>query len=131
MIVGTGIYQLLSGDADVSAEVGTRIYPALAAQQPTMPFITYEVIQVSPSDTKDGGSTVDEVRTEVITYAATYGAAAALSEKVRTALDRQNATNEISSIQSIQFTDAQNELLDSPRRFLVVQDYKIRQIRTA
>lgn len=129
MTVGTSIYQLLSNDAAVTAEVGTRIYPALAAQQPTLPFITYEVIQVTPSDTKDGSSTLDEVRAEVVIYAATYGAAAALSEKVRTALDRQNASNEISSIGSIQFTDAQNELLDSPRRYLVVQDYKIRQIR--
>lgn len=129
MTVGTSIFQLLSNDAAVTAEVGSRIYPALAAQQPTLPFITYEGIQVTPADTKDGGSTLDEVRAEVVIYAATYGAAAALAEKVRTALDRQNATNEISSIQSIQFTDAQNELLDSPRRFLVVQDYKIRQIR--
>lgn len=126
MIAGKPIYSQLSSDATVTSYVGTRIFPALAAQNAEMPFITYEVQQITPSDTKDGASTLDEIRVEVVIYAAKFSTAADLAEHTRKALERKTMTAGSIVIESAQFQDAQNEVLDSPRRHVVVQDYRMR-----
>lgn len=128
MKTGLGIYQLLQASTAVTDLVGTRIFPALAAQEAAMPFITYEIMQITPSDEKDGPSTLDEVRVEVIAYAATYSVAADLGAKIRTALDRMALQGDGIAIQSIRFQDVQDEVLDAPRRFLQVHDYTVRQL---
>jgi hypothetical protein len=129
MNTGLGIYQLLQESSDVTDLVGTRVFPALAAQQAEMPFITYELVQITPSDEKDGPSTMDEVRVEVVCYAEKYSVAADLGTKVRTALDRMALQGDGISIQSIKFHDVTDEVLDSPRRYLQVHDYTVRQNR--
>lgn len=129
MNTGLGIYALLQESSDVTDLVGTRVFPALAAQEAEMPFITYELVQITPSDEKDGPSTMDEVRVEVVCYAEKYSVAADLGTKVRTALDRMALQGDGISIQSIKFHDVTDEVLDSPRRYVQVHDYTVRQNR--
>lgn len=129
MNTGLGIYALLQESSDVTDLVGTRVFPALAAQEAEMPFITYELVQITPSDEKDGPSTMDEVRVEVVCYAEKYSVAVDLGTKVRTALDRMALQGDGISIQSIKFHDVTDEVLDSPRRFVQVHDYTVRQNR--
>lgn len=50
------IYAILTGDADVSGVVGTRVFPMAAMQEAVTPFITYESIDGEDFD-DDGGST--------------------------------------------------------------------------
>ena len=128
MKTGLGIFQLLQQNAAVTDLVGTRIFPALAAQGAAMPFITYDILQITPSDEKDGPSALDEVRVEVACYGATYSAAADLGAKVRVALDRMALQGDGVAFQSVRFHDVQDEVLDAPRRHVQVQDYTIRQL---
>jgi len=102
---GKAIYSILTSDSDVSSIVGTKVYPQIAAQGATFPFIVYLLVDIDPSDTKSGVSTLDEVRYEVIAAAETYAEVADLTNKIRTALDRYTGTVAGVVIDSIQFTD--------------------------
>lgn len=44
MSLETALYSHLSGDAALSALVGTRIYPVILPQQPVLPAVTYQRI---------------------------------------------------------------------------------------
>jgi hypothetical protein len=106
MKIGYAIYNILTNNSDVAALVGTRIYPNVAKQGSTFPFIVYQTTNVSPNDTKDGVSTVDENSFDVLCFADSYSAAVDLAQKARIALDRKTGTYPTSGVQvqSIQFS---------------------------
>lgn len=102
---GKAIYSILTNDSDVSAIVGTRVYPQIAAQGASFPFVVYVLQALEPSDTKSGVSTLDEIRYDLVVASETYAQASDLTNKVRTALDRYTGTVEGVVIDSIQFVD--------------------------
>lgn len=53
------IYTLLSGDAALTAIVGTRIYPLRAPQSGTYPLLVYQQIASQKVDSMQGGSGLD------------------------------------------------------------------------
>lgn len=131
MKTGIGIFGLLVNNADVFALVNNRIFPAFSATTPTLPFITYDILNSSPNDTKTGQSKVDELDVEIVCHGATMASASELASAVRLALDRQWFSNESVTIDSIQFQTADVEVSDSPRKMMVVQEFKVRERRTA
>ena len=116
MNVGKAIYYLLANNANVSA-ITTRIYPEFAPPDATTPFIAYTISNVQPDDTHDGPAEIDEVRMDVICVDDTYDGAADLASVVRVALDRIYGTYNTVNIESIQFTDANIEVRDTPRQY--------------
>ena len=74
MKVGAAIYSLLVNDSAVSALVGTRIYPELAEEGASAPYVVYSVVSNTPSDTKDG-TPIDEAQLEIFSVGSTYAAA--------------------------------------------------------
>lgn len=123
---GKAIYSILTGDSAVSALVGSRVYPQIAAQGAAFPFVVYLVNDLTPSDTKSGVSTLDEVRYEVLAIAETYAEAADLNEKIRTALDRYTGTVSGVVIDSIQFTELEVDFDDNSETYIVNSEYVIR-----
>lgn len=126
MTEGKAIYSILTSDADVNALVSGRVYPQIAAQGATFPFVVYLLTNVGPSDTKSGVSTLDEVRYDIVVAAETYAVAADLTEKVRAALDRYSGTVAGVVIDSIQFQtlDADND--PATETFVTSSEYVIR-----
>jgi|DEB0MinimDraft_6_1074348.scaffolds.fasta_scaffold15705_2 hypothetical protein len=116
MNVGKAIYYLLANNANVSA-ITTRIYPEFAPPDATTPFIAYTISNVQPDDTHDGPAEIDEVRMDVICVDDTYNGAADLASVVRVALDRVYGTYNTVNVESIQFTDANIEVRDTPRQY--------------
>lgn len=116
MNVGKAIYYLLANNANVSA-ITTRIYPEFAPPDATTPFIAYTITNVQPDDTHDGPAEIDEVRMDVICVDDTYDGAADLASVVRVALDRVYGTYNTVNVESIQFTDANIEVRDTPRQY--------------
>tara|TARA_R110000737_G_scaffold205578_2_gene224162 strand:- start:9890 stop:11038 length:1149 start_codon:yes stop_codon:yes gene_type:complete len=108
---GLVIYNILSGDADVSALVGTRIFPNVAKNKTQFPFIIYDVENEAPTDDKDGVSTLDVDGVMVSVYSKTYVEASDLARKIRTALDRVRGTFGGVVVQSIQYS-GYNDLFD-------------------
>lgn len=102
---GKAIYDILVNDADVNAIVSGRVFPQIAAQGAAFPFAVYVLQDTSPSDTKSGVSTLDEVRYDIVAAAETYAEASDLTEKIRLALDRYTGTVAGVVIDSIQFID--------------------------
>jgi hypothetical protein len=104
MKIGYAIYNILSNDGDVTDITSTRIYPNVAKQGTTFPFIVYQTTGVDPNDTKDGVSTVDGNSFMVLCYADSYSVVSNLSQEVRIALDRAKGTYNSIEVQTIQFT---------------------------
>jgi|TARA_Y100000310_G_scaffold169451_1_gene169495 hypothetical protein len=120
------IYSKLSNDGDVSAIVGTKIYPYLAIENIKYDYIVYEQTGVEPTDCKDGASTLDTVLFNIEMYSKTPSDLEDLSTKVRTVLDRFGGTVETIVVQSIQFTGEDSGYADEDRVFMKIQQYRAR-----
>lgn len=81
MTIETSIYTALSSLA------AGKVYPLVAPEKVTAPFIVYSRLASIPENTLDGGSTIDLIRIQVDTYANTYSAAKSLAESVRSAME--------------------------------------------
>ena len=123
---GKAIYSILTSDSDVSAIVGTRVYPQIAAQGAAFPFVVYVLQDTSPSDTKSGVSTLDEVRYDIVVASETYAEASDLTNKIRTALDRYTGTVAGVVIDSIQFIDLDVNNDPGTETYLTSAEYIIR-----
>ncbi len=123
---GKAIYSILTSDSDVSAIVGNRVYPQIAAQEAAFPFVVYVLQNVDPSDTKSGVSTLDEVRYDIIVASENYAEASDLTEKIRTALDRYSGTVAGVVIDSIQFIDLDVNNDPGTETYLTNSEYIIR-----
>ena len=126
MTEGKAIYSILTGDSAVSALVGNRIYPQIAAQGAAFPFIVYVLQDTSPSDTKSGVSTLDEVRYDIVVASESYAEASDLTNKVRTALDRYTGTVSGVVIDSIQFIDLDVDNDPATETYVTSSEYIIR-----
>ena len=111
MEVGKAIYNILGSDAQVEALVGTRIFPMVARVETVFPFVIYDVTGETPTDYKQGVSSLDTTSVMVSCYSETYAQAADLAEKVRTALDRKSGTFNGVIVQSIKY-DGYNDFFD-------------------
>ena len=104
MKVGLAIYNILSNDSDITDIVSTRIFPNVAPQTTTFPFIIYDVDGDTPTDTKDGASSLDINSLMVSCYCETYTQACDLAQLIRTALDRiSESTYNTITIQSSEY----------------------------
>lgn len=132
MLLGKAIYNILSNDADVSALVDTNIFPNVAPQKTTFPFIIYDITGIDPNDTKEGVSTLDTNDVMISCYSETYSQASDIARKVRVAMDRINeGTYAGVQIQSSQF-QSYNDIFDDTSGdagiYRKALDFEIRQI---
>jgi len=123
---GKAIYSILTNDSDVSALIGTRVYPQVAAQEAAFPFVVYVLQDNTPSDTKSGVSTLDEIRYDIVAAAETYSELTDLTEKIRTALDRYTGTVEGVVVDSIQFTELDVDNDPATETFVSSSEYILR-----
>ena len=123
---GKAIYSILTNDSDVSALIGTRVYPQVAAQGAAFPFVVYVLQDNTPSDTKSGVSTLDEIRYDIVAAAETYSQLTDLTEKIRTALDRYTGTVEGVVVDSIQFTELDVDNDPATETFVSSPEYILR-----
>jgi hypothetical protein len=77
----------LLADATIAGLVGTRIYPLLLPQSPTLPALTYQWISLVPVHSMDGPSGLVARRLQVDCWGSTYLAIETLAEAVRNRLD--------------------------------------------
>ena len=129
-MIGKAIYGKLSATTAVTAITSTRIYPEMATQDATYPFIVYSVTDTAPTDIKDGVSPLDVVSVSVMMYAESYAVALDLSEKVRAALDRMTGIYDGVNVQSAKFNGQSSGNMHLDKHiFVVEQEYQFRQNR--
>ena len=126
MTEGKAIYNLLRTDDDITNLVSSRIYPQIASQGADFPFIVYLLVDVDPSDTKSGVSTLDQSRYDIVVASKTYSEVSTITELVRNRLDRYSGTVESVVIDSIQFqsVDADND--PATETYVTSSEYIIR-----
>jgi len=126
MIVGKAIYNILSNTTAVTDIVSTKIYPEIAPQNETQPYIVYSIVSNSPSDTKEDNGNIDEAQIEVYCFNTKYSLAIDLGVAVRAALERKNGTFGGVKIQSINYTNEQMDVNPERSIWVAIQDYTIR-----
>lgn len=78
-----GLYSVLSGEATVTAQVGTRIYPMRAPQNATYPLAVYQRITGGRDAVHEDSSTrFAEARFQISVWAKTYRAAKVAAKAV-------------------------------------------------
>jgi hypothetical protein len=83
--------------------VGNNIYPVIAPQGTDWPFVVVQVIEVTPTEFKDGVSTNDEYFFQVDIYAQTENEAQTVAARVRTLIDNYSGTVLGLNISTIRF----------------------------
>jgi hypothetical protein len=129
-MIGKSIYDILKSDVTVAAIVGTQIYPMRTPQAVDPPFVVYTTTDNEPTDTKDGSSTLDEIRFDVSMYSDTMTELESLSDAVRRALDRYSGTNKSNVIQTIIFEAEDNSYSNKAELYNNIQTFKLRLVRT-
>lgn len=76
---------LASGSPNTSA--GARVYANRANQGAAAPYVVFQRVGVTPNDSIDRPSTLDQVRLQVDCWATTIDGAAALGRQVRSILE--------------------------------------------
>jgi len=122
--IGDVIYNLLSNDANVSAIVGTKIFPYVAVDDIAYPYIVYSSEGIEPTDTKDGQSELDKNEWDIEMYSETLSEVEDLADKVRTVLDRQSGTTETVVVDHTTFIGENGGYADEDRVFLKIQTYR-------
>jgi len=85
--IETGLYSHLTTDSDVSALVGTRVYPLKLPQGYTLPAISYQRVSGDRLATLSGPTGRANPRFQIDCWASTYSGVRDLASKVRQALD--------------------------------------------
>ncbi len=124
------IYAILSLDPDLVALTGNRIYPVVAQQREVYPILTYQIIANSPSDTKSGVSTVDQVRVQFNCFDKNPDQAHLMDTYLRAAIDRYpHVTIADIHLDGIRYLDTTDSFDDEVKIHMVMSDYYIRQKR--
>ena len=134
MEVGKVIYNILSNDSNVSPLVSsggiTRIFPArykFSENDPTLPFIVYQIVTSTPNNTKNGVSSYDYITAQITIVDSSYANLITLSNHVRTALDYISGTFEGVEVDKI-FFDNSIETFDQDSGtngiYQIAQDYR-------
>ncbi len=110
MEIGAAIYSHLSGTSDLSALVGTKIYPVVAPQNVNLPFVTYQMISGVRIHAmiKDPGLT--RPRFQLTSWSTSYATVQAVAKQVRLALQDYSGTMGGSSGVPVQRIFFENEI---------------------
>lgn len=131
------LYTILAADATVTAICSTRIYPLTIPQTTPLPAVRIMTVANQPSDTKTGASTLDAIRVQIDSYAASMLTAQQLDEEIRDAIDRYRGSVTVAGtggdtyfVDGIRF-ETRNETMEEEKDiFRISSDYQVRIHRT-
>lgn len=118
MTIKDDIYTRLSGDAGVSALVGTRIYRRILPQDDDLPAITYTQVSETPLVNLDGENAKRNARFQFDCFGSTDSAAEDLADALRAAMVTDSVFANVRESQSDVYTD------DS-KQYRVTMDFSI------
>lgn len=129
MKAGLAIYHILYNDSNVSSTVGDRIYPELAPEGATTPYIVYSIVGNTPVDTKEE-TVIDEASIELFCVNNKYKNCMTMADDVRSAMDRAQHTSTAAGleidVQSIIYTNEVTEVNQDRNTYVAIQDYTMR-----
>jgi hypothetical protein len=112
-MIGKLIYGRLSTATNITAIVGTNIYPDITPQNVDYPFIVYSIIDSNPVDFKDGQSNLEEIDLQIDVYTQNYDTTQNLANLIRNRLDRFVGTVEGVSVQTIKYVRQTSQIFNA------------------
>ena len=120
------LYSLLKNDATVAGLVGDKIYPYMADENISLPYIVYEETGNEPTNTKQGISDLDTISVNVESYAGSVLDLNTLRAAVRLKLERFKGIVGTKNIDTITFRGESNGYSLEDRIYLNIQQFTIR-----
>ena len=108
--IGKVVYNILSSDKSFKEVIGNRIYPLIADEGTSFPFVIYSRIGIDEQSTKD--STSEQIRVLVQVAANNYQQSIETAEIIRAAMEHKSGTFNNLSIEDIILEDASEDWLD-------------------
>lgn len=108
--IGKAIKSLLVSGLS-KTDVKNKIYPLIADEGSTFPFIIYRRNSITPESDKD--YTNDSAYIQIMIAANNYAESVDLAEKVRTSLIHKNGTIQTIPVEDITLEDGSEEFIDN------------------
>lgn len=115
--IGKAIYTILQ----TSIDIDKKIYPLIADEGTTFPFIIYKRTRLAPESTKD--NTNENVSVEINIASSNYSESIDLAIKVRKALEHKKGTYSDIAIEDIVIDDATEDYIEDT--FIQTLTFKI------
>lgn len=115
--IGKAIYTILQ----TSIDIDKKIYPLIADEGTTFPFIIYKRTGLTPESTKD--NTNENVSVEINIASSNYSESIDLAIKVRKALEHKKGTYSNIAIEDIVIDDATEDYIEDT--FIQTLTFKI------
>lgn len=115
--IGKAIYTILQ----TSIDIDKKIYPLIADEGTTFPFIIYKRTGLTPESTKD--NTNEDVSVEINIASSNYSESIDLAIKVRKALEHKKGTYSDIAIEDIVIDDATEDYIEDT--FIQTLTFKI------
>ncbi len=110
--VGKVIFDILSNDQNLIQRVSSKIFPLVAENNTTFPFIVYKRTGIEPQTSKDKLIHKEETNVEVNIMSDTYNDSIEVADLVKTALTGKKGIFSGIAVQDIIFTDASEDFQD-------------------
>lgn len=125
-MIGKVIYNLLANSSEVTALVSTKIYPNIILDEKAVNYIVYQTNSTTPTDCKDGRSTLDVLSVDILVFASTLDLCNQISLAVRNTLDRYSGVNSGLTIDKIIFTGDNNDFDEESQIYFKSIQYDVR-----
>ena len=122
------IVNLVNNDVDVDAILNKRFFPVRIPQSnEDFPAATFTRMQTTPTDSKDGASSLDTHKLIIDMWGRSYAELKDLAKKMRAALDRKSVSLFGIDVDSIIFVNDKDGFSDNTDLNHLMQEYKIRE----
>lgn len=106
---GKAIFGMLRADEALSSKVGDRIFPIVALDDTTYPYIAYRRKNLIPAYTKDRHSVEDSIFVDVVIVGDSYEDTLTIGMDVLRVLDRKRGLHYGIDINDIRLSDSEEE----------------------
>lgn len=98
ILIGKVIYSKLISNQLIADIVNDRVFPVIAEQTTTFPFIIYYRVSISNNLYNKDGSVEDNVVYSITVVSTNYNESAELANEIRKIFDKKQITNDIMRI---------------------------------
>lgn len=112
LLINRCIYSILSTDTNLKSKVGTKIYPLIANENTTFPFIVFKRSSFSVEYTKDG-VLEDTTQVDIITASDNYSDSVEIADIIRNTLELKKGTFNNINIKECKLSSADEDYLEN------------------
>jgi hypothetical protein len=112
LLINKCIYSILSTDNNLKSKVENKIYPLIANENTTFPFIVFKRSSFSTEYTKDG-VLEDSTQVDIIVASDNYSDSIEIADIVRTSLELKKGTFNNINIKECKLSSADEDYLEN------------------